>query len=302
MELILREYDGMTEDLLRVRDALLENTEEEAKDDPAVTLAEDRILSQILFSGEMAGNQEDLLLRQYLRGDSHRNLAAAGISQYCHYVFAEWHAMEPDIMNLITASDSEGHILPPICRLAYLKTLADRSEGMSEEEAVTAKRFLTALLQEEIVFPFYRQFAGVGPALRLYDRETMIEYHGHVVIHCALERGGRQEPFTAREMKEMVRGFYVSSFFLFYGEQVHYFITDDPEEKSIVESGTIGQDARIDLASTDRFAQIDAISLAAARREREKTAELLGEYTRKEYLTAALFSAEEENDVIYQTT
>ena len=69
-----------------------------------------------------------------------------------------------------------------------------------------------------------------------------------------------------------------------------------------MESGTIGQDARIDLASTDRFAQIDAISLAAARREREKTAELLGEYTRKEYLTAALFSAEEENDVIYQTT
>ena len=106
----------------------------------------------------------------------------------------------------------------------------------------------------------------------------------------------------AREMKEMVRGFYVSSFFLFYGEQVHYFITDDPEEKNIVESGTIGQDARIDLAQTDRFAQIDAISRSAALREREKTVQLLSEYTKKEYLTAALFGAEEENDVIYQTT
>ena len=268
-------------------------------------------MAQMLFSGEMAANQEELLLRQYGKGDAHRALAAAGISQYCHYVFAEWHAMGADVMRLITEADREGHELPAICRLAYLKTLADRTDNFTEDEAVTAKRFMTSLLREEIVFPFYRQFAGAGPALRLYDRETMIEYHnpagvrgarGHVVIHCALERGGRQEPFMAREMKEMVRGFYVSSFFLFYGEQVHYFITDDPEEKNIVESGTIGQDARIDLAQTDRFAQIDAISRAAALREREKTVQLLSEYTKKEYLTAALFGAEEENDVIYQTT
>ena len=139
----------------------------------------------------------------------------------------------------------------------------------------------------------------------------MIEYHnpagvrgarGHVVIHCSLDRGGRQEPFMAREMKEMVRGFYVSSFFLFYGEQVHYFITDDPEEKNIVESGTIGQDARIDPDQNDRFAQIDAISYAAAHREREKAAALIGEYMKKEYLTAALFGTEEDSDAIYQIT
>ena len=100
----------------------------------------------------------------------------------------------------------------------------------------------------------------------------------------------------------MVRGFYVSSFFLFYGEQVHYFITDDPEEKNIVESGTIGQDARIDLARTDRFAQIDAVSISAAQRDREKTLQLLGEYTKSEYLTDALFGQEEESDAVYQTT
>ena len=103
-------------------------------------------------------------------------------------------------------------------------------------------------------------------------------------------------------MKEMVRGFYVSSFFLFYGEQVHYFITDDPEEKNIVESGTIGQDARIDPDQNDRFAQIDAISYAAAHREREKAAALIGEYMKKEYLTAALFGTEEDSDAIYQIT
>ena len=106
----------------------------------------------------------------------------------------------------------------------------------------------------------------------------------------------------ARELKPIPRGFYVSSSFLSSGAPVHYSITDDPEEKNFVESGTIGQDARIDLAQTDRFAQIDAISRSAALREREQTVQLLSEYTKKEYLTAALFGPEEESDVIYQTT
>ena len=310
LELILNSYNGLMEDLSLVRDAVMEAAQEDP-DDPAFVMAEDRLLSQMLFSGEMGSDQEALLLRQYNRGGAHRTLSAAGMQQYCHYVFAEWREMDPRIMNLITEVDREGHTLPAICRLAYLKTLAEGSANFSEKEAVAAERFLSSLLREEIVFPFYRQFAGAGPALRLYDRETMIEYHnpagargarGHVVIHCALDRGGRQEPFMAREMKEMVRGFYVSSFFLFYAEQVHYFITDDPEEKNIVESGTIGQDARIDLIQTDRFAQIDAICRAADRREREKTAELLREYTKKEYLTKTLFGTEEESNVIYQTS
>lgn len=97
----------------------------------------------------------------------------------------------------------------------------------------------------------------------------------------------------AREMKEMVRGFYVSSFFLFYGEQVHYFITDDPEEKNIVESGTIGQDARIDFTNADRFIQIDEMSRTLAAKDRAATADLLREYTKKEYLSQVLFGAEE---------
>ncbi len=311
LELILRDCEGLSEDLLKVRDAILESTTEEAQDDPLITVAEDRILSQMLFSGEMAAGQQELLLRQYARGNAHTALAAAGISQYCHYVFADWHAMEPGIMRLLTQTDQEGHALPAICRLAYLKTLAQSAEDFSESEAVTAKRFLSSLVREEIVFPFYRQFDAVIPELHKYDRETMIEYHnpagvrgvrGHVVIHCALDRGGKQEPFMAREMKEMVKGFYVSSFFLFYGEQVHYFITDDPEEKNIVESGTIGRDARAEAKKTDRFARIDAISREAAMRRREKTAELLSEYTQKEYLTAALFGPEEESDAFYQTT
>ena len=270
--------------------------------------AEDRLLSQILFCGDMIGEQEALLLRQYERGGTHRSLAGAGIAQYCHYALAEWHAMDGKIMALIAEADREGMSIEPVCKLAFLKELSERTDGFSQEEGEAAQRFIRALVRQEIVFPFFRRFSGAGPELGLYDRETMIEYHnpagvrgarGHVVIHCAVDRGGKQEPFTAREMKEMVRGFYVSSFYLFYGEQIHYFITDDPEEKNFVESGTIGQDAMIDLSDHDRFAAIDRICVSAARRERVKTAQMLQDYAKKEYLTRELFGSEEDGDALY---
>ena len=307
LELILDNYEGHSGNIMRVREAFRQLAGEGEDADPAVIRSEDRLLSQILFSGEMADTQEEILIREYGRGGVHRTLAQAGIAQYCHYVFADWHRMDPAVMSLIGEADLQDVRLRPICRLAYLKTLAAKEDGLKEEEMITAKRFLSSLLREEIVFPFYRRFSGEMPGLSLYDRETMIEYHnpagvrgirGHVVIHCALERGGKQEPFVAREMKEMVRGFYVSSFFLFYGEEVHYFITDDPEEKNIVESGTIGQDTMIDPAEDDRFAQIDRLSRACMRRDRKKTAELYREYSIRDYLTRELF-AEEESDVIY---
>ena len=299
LDIILRDHDALTADLMRVRGAVLENAQE---DDPALAFVEDRILSQILFSGEMADNREEILLSEYHRGDIHTELAVAGISQYCHYVFADWDSMDPAVMALILSADRDGLEIPAIGKLAFLKCLSEREDGFTEDEGEAAQRFLSSLIREEIVFPFFRQFGGVGPALRLYDRETMIEYHnpagtrdarGHVVIHCAPEGGGRQELFTAREMKEMVRGFYVSSFFLFYGEEVHYFITDDPEEKNIVESGTIGQDVRISFTNADRFAQIDEMSRAVAGKDRKAAAELIREYTKKEYLTRVLFGAEE---------
>ena len=299
LDIILRDYDALTADLMRVRGAVLENAQE---DDPALTFVEDRILSQILFSGEMADNREEILLSEYHRGDIHTELAVAGISQYCHYVFADWDSMDPAVMELILSADRDGLEIPAIGKLAFLKCLSEREDGFTEAEGDAAQRFLSSLIREEIVFPFFRQFGGVGHALRFYDRETMIEYHnpagtrdarGHVVIHCAPEGGGRQELFTVREMKEMVRGFYVSSFFLFYGEEVHYFITDDPEEKNIVESGTIGQDVRISFTNADRFAQIDEMSQAVAGKDRKAAAELMREYMKKEYLARVLFGAEE---------
>ena len=96
-------------------------------------------------------------------------------------------------------------------------------------------------------------------------------------------------------MREMYRGFYVSSFYLFRGEQLHYFITDDAEEKNIVESGTVSQDIRVGEAGRDRFGRLDAIAGLLEEHRREDALRELRDYRRQQYLTRVLFADKEED-------
>ena len=75
------------------------------------------------------------------RGAAHRTLSAAGIAQYCHYVFADWHDMDSSMMNLITEADREGQTLPAICRLALSQDAWQKERNFSEKEAAQRSAF-----------------------------------------------------------------------------------------------------------------------------------------------------------------
>lgn len=314
LDLLLSEFTGLCGELEQIRDAAAAGGF-----DQQVTAAEERIMKQNLFTGKV--QLPDRILRFYRLGGPLRVLAEAALAQYCHYVFAGVQTMAPDLMKLIGIMDRGAENLSAVIRLAYLRTLSRRSDADDLEtqiehigeqteitgaEHITAQRFLASLMRDEIFFPFYRQLGNVGAddyAVMAHSRETMIEYHGpagmrnakgHVVIHCALARGGNKEPFTAREMKEMYRGFYVSSFYLFRGEQIHYFITDDPEEKNIVESGTAAPDERIQMPENDRFDMVDALSESVITGNRRETLKKLEDYRRLEYLVRTLFGSSQE--------
>ena len=75
---------------------------------------------------------------------------------------------------------------------------------------------------------------------------------------------------------------------------MHYFITDDPEEKNIVESGTAGQDVRVMDQSTQRFGMINSIAMNAALMKSREAYEALREYSRLSYLADTLFEWKKE--------
>ena len=182
-----------------------------------------------------------------------------------------------------------------ICRIAFLKELSMRQGDISEREGAAAKACLSVLLSEGIIFPFYRQFPGYDDRLDLYAEETLVQYHltgetgGPVIFHYTTSRRGEAGNYRARPMKEMYRGFFVSGFLLFYGEQMHYYITDDEAQKHVVQSGMISQDARISDSTSGRFGLINKTTRAAALRDYDGALSLLSDYDRRSYLETELF-------------
>ena len=314
LERLCADFSGLSEELLRLRKA--------CADTGVSTAALDRrIIRQVLFSGAVSTEHAQIIVSA---GRKLEDAFMPAVAQYADFAFSNGISMGGRMTDLIAgliadgvtgsggsgasaASDksmsgqgqTEGREEPAdICRIACLKELSMRQEEISPRERSAAKASLSALLSKGIIFPFYRQFPGFDDRLDLYAEETLVQYHPsepddgsgrNIVFHYTTSRRGEAGNYRARPMKEMYRDFYVSGFLLFYGEQMHYFITDDAAGKHVVQSGIIGQDARILDSCSGRFGLINETTRAAALRDYDEALSLLTGYYRRSYLENELF-------------
>ncbi len=308
--LLMENFDGFTYEL----EALYKDFAEEEKLVTPLQDFEVRILKQMLFTGAFSVRWENAIENMDKRGPKFRELAENTLAQYCYYAFSGQFELGDRVKTMILAADEKSEEIPEICALAYLKDVAKDAEKLSgefpEKEGRTAKRFMQNLVAKGIYFPFYRDLEDIT-GVRICPNETLVEYRdevgtgrgqGHIVIHYASGRKDRQESFAAKEMKKMYSGFYVSSFYLFCGEELHYFITDDVQETNIVESGTVGQDPRIVTDRSDRFHMLNQVALALESGDRTTSIKLLKDYSRADLLVKSLFAEEMRGDDLQQTT
>ncbi len=287
-------FDGLTQELAEIRKAM------EGFDLDTGELT-GRMFSQMLYTGEVLPDQAELLEKYAGKEEEDDSvLCGAVLSQSSHYCLLRKSELPATMFERIGNYGREGVPLSDACRIAYLKTLSERSGEISEQEQEVSRLFLSDLLENGIVFPFYRQFIGFVPQLQAYANETLAEYDDaqntgrHIVFHYAMEEDGLRGEFETREMREMYEGMYVTGFTLFFGEQMHYFITDDPEEKNIVESGSIGQDARIMDQDQDRFGRVNKIAYMSAMHRNEEAFRAAGEYDHMRFLVSSLFRLEDK--------
>lgn len=253
-----------------------------------------RMAVQLLYSGVILEDEEEFVSDWRAAGAQNTQVTAI-LAQMSHYYFVDDVPIHPKTVQRIGEFGLQGLPLFDISRMAYLRSLAGRSGEFRTDELETAKLFLSDLLAQGIIFPFYRRFAGLLPQLQDFADETLIQFKGKpgadVVLHYSVDRedGSGTEVMQEQTMKEMYDGIYVSGFLLFFGEQVRYFITDDADRRNVVESGTFGQDTRISDAGDDRFAMINRISTLTAMQHWDEAIDALEKYDRRADLTARLF-------------
>ena len=282
-------FTGLSEEMERIRRAM-------EGFDLSTTRITEKILRQLLYTGARLP-EETSLLETHLERGGDIELAAALLARNAHYALTRMEELPRGQFDRIGRFGREGVPLADMCRIAYLRQLADRAGEVTHFEQEVSRLFLDDLLREGIVFPFYRQFMGFVPKLQDYANETLVEYRDksrlakRVVYHFAMEENGARGEFATREMTEMYEGWYVTGFTLFFGEQMHYFITDDEEETNIVESGTIGQDARLPEQTEDRFGRVNDIAYLAAMHKDSEALHTLREYDHLSFLVGRLFPA-----------
>lgn len=255
-----------------------------------------RLVRQMLYSGAVSAGHAGVIVSS---GEKLGEAFLPAVARYADYAFSEGISMGIRMTDLVVRLIAEGRDqAADICRIACLKELSMRQGDYSDRERTAISASLSVLLSKGIIFPFYRQFPGFDDRLDLYAEETLMQYHPssheeaggrHIVFHYATSRRGEAGSYRSRPMKEMYRDFYVSGFLLFYGEQMHYYITDDQAEKHVVQSGMIGQDARIPENCSGRFGLINETTRAAALRDYDEALSLLTAYYRRSYLQNELF-------------
>ena len=285
-------YQGTAQEMLRLRKAMKDTG-------LSTTDLDKRIIRQALYSGKMLQDHAGVIVSA---GKKLEEVFLPAVARYADFAFSEGLAMGNRmtdlITGLITQPETVSGPVPDICMIACLKELSMRHGEISKRDRSAAAVSLTALLSKGIIFPFYRQFPGLDDRLDLYAEETLVQYHPakpddgagrKIIFHYADSRRGETGSFRSRRMKEMYRDFFVSGFLLFYGEQMRYYITDDEAQKHVVQSGVIGQDARILENCSGRFGLINEVTRAAALREYDEALSLLTGYYRKSYLENELF-------------
>lgn len=213
----------------------------------------ERILVQMLYTGSYLGDHSRLF-QKYVRSGADAKIEMAYLSQCSYDYVVKDKVTEPYIYSRIENLFKNGTQLSELVMIAYLKFFA--YEGSLEKDKMvkgivndkmdigvsrndeTCKHFLKLLMADGLYFEFFKNYTKLASLMNIFADRTILEYHTRPGIRCRVhymfvtsENAGDTGEYQVRDLKEMYEGIYATYFIIFYGEQVQYYITEEPEQR-----------------------------------------------------------------------
>lgn len=288
LEYLVKYAQGMTKELRNIWNAARQF------DVDTYELSE-RLLIQMLFSGEFVGEKEEIF-RSYVAGGAKREVEMAYLEQSAYEYFVKDRLLDAFLIEQIGKLYGREGDIHKVCRLAYIKYYAENKEMIIEERSILLRTFLDEFITCGVHLPCFKELWKVTPTTHLLFDKVIIEYHANpssrAIIHYVIERGdGTDVEYCTEEMKEIFGGVYSKDFVLFFGESLQYYIVEELDGKELLtESATI---QKSDIAQADfdyKFNLINDIVISKTLQDYETVDELLSEYIRKNFLTEQLFT------------
>lgn len=254
----------------------------------------ERILVQMLYTGSFIGERMEIF-RSYVAGGAKTSVESAFLSTCAYDYFIKDKMIDEFIFTDTIRVYERGEKLHKVCKLALLKYYAENKEGITPKIRSAIKMFLCEMLEENIYFPFYKEYAKEILLMEQFIDKTMIEYKARpgskVKIHYIIERGEHTEgEYRTEEMRDMYGGVCVKAFVLFFGENLQYYITEETDGKEeLTKSAAVNKSDILQEADESRFSMINDIVVAKTLQDYSTTDNLLMEYYGRQYMVSRIF-------------
>ncbi len=240
----------------------------------------ERILGQIIFTGEMSPEAYDVFFDYYEKGKDKRLILAFMKFIAYHSLVHGWLISNKMYSYFYREVQVQDNLF---CLIASLKYLSRKRE-LSPEEIQFADYNINKLYEKKIVFPFYRDFYGkFSLPIHILD-QYYVEYTANpeyeVKIHYLISSGYEEGEYVTETMRDIFYGIRVREFVLFQDEMLQYYITEArPEGEVITKSVSVGFDETMDNERTSsRYHMLNLMMIAQEMKEENTLVDMMKEY------------------------
>lgn len=212
-----------------------------------VSELEEKILTQMLYT-EVFLPEHQLIFESYLTHRNNSMLVEAYLTYFAHGYLKGEEKGSPDLFKHIEDYYFSGHRENSGMKLASIKYFSEKdSKDLTKKEIEMLDEFLGEATGKNLYFDFYRRvYEPLRMKYHLYDK-YFVTYYGaprqDLTIYYSIDDSEEKKA----ELTEMYDGIYVQQFILFFGQIVHYRITDE-EGKELLNSSL---DCQSDVENQD---------------------------------------------------
>lgn len=254
---------------------------------------EERLLGQMMFTG--AVQRMDRVFALYV---TRKKTGESIVKAYFTIKSAEY------FLHDVPAADQVFEYLEGLIKNAiekgristvYLLALSKYYSGLPElsrEQKGLCQTIVDQLLEEGMVFPYFKQLAGQIRIPEEIRNKAIIQYVGHKDVRVELQVRilPHEERFHRDDMRRVYQGIFIKQKILFEGEIMEYEIYEQRDGESVlVKEGSIACELQETEDKSGRFSLLNQMSLCLNLKEEDGLKEAMEEYAQKNATVEELF-------------
>lgn len=250
-----------------------------------VQLLEERLLGQMLFSGQLEHSRE--VFESYCHKGHNKILIKGYLNAQARNQLLYGQMISASMAEYMTQLVMKENL--PLCRLALIEYYSTHPT-LSQDILKMINVWMEEFAEKKMVLPFFQRYIGVlDLPCTIFDK-FFVQYIAnpkhHVYIHYQINGAGN---VVTEAMPNVIEGIRVSDFILFQGETMEYYISEeDGNGTKVSDTVTVKMNHSM-MEKNNKFGLLNLMLAMEENKEDKNLIELMKYYATSEYLASSLY-------------